>query len=187
MKNYYEILEVNEKASKETISKVFKMQIKKNHPDLFQGDEKKSAEEKTMLLNEAYEVLSDEKKRLDYDKQIDSEKEDEIAYLKEQINVLKEELIKKQTILQEIRNEFKVDEYIQRTNIQNEHNVNNTVLQNEKYRNESSIQKDSFRDLKRFMFRLILFIGFGICILFMLGQILDKDLLGELYIRLFRD
>ena len=33
MKNYYEILEVNKKASQETISKVYKFLAKKYHPD----------------------------------------------------------------------------------------------------------------------------------------------------------
>ena len=46
MENYYEILEVNEKASIEIIKKVFKIHIKKNHPDLFTGKEKLEAEEK---------------------------------------------------------------------------------------------------------------------------------------------
>ena len=41
MKNYYEILEVNPKASDEIIKKIYKIKIKKNHPDLFQGEEKK--------------------------------------------------------------------------------------------------------------------------------------------------
>ena len=47
MKNYYEILEVNPKASEDIINKVYKIKVKKNHPDLFQGEEKKKAEEKT--------------------------------------------------------------------------------------------------------------------------------------------
>ena len=33
-KNYYEILQVNEKATKEVIDKVFKILAKKYHPDL---------------------------------------------------------------------------------------------------------------------------------------------------------
>lgn len=34
MKNYYEILEVNENASKEVIDKAYKVLAKKYHPDL---------------------------------------------------------------------------------------------------------------------------------------------------------
>ena len=66
MKNYYEILEVNEKASQDTISKVFKMHMKKWHPDLYQGEEKIIAENKTKELSEAYNILSDENKRKGY-------------------------------------------------------------------------------------------------------------------------
>jgi len=53
MKNYYDILEVSRKASKETINKIFKIHMKANHPDLFQGDEKIKAEEKSKELTEA--------------------------------------------------------------------------------------------------------------------------------------
>lgn len=63
MKNYYEILEVNPKASDEIIKKIYKIKIKKNHPDLFQGEEKKKAEEITKELTEAYDILSDTQKR----------------------------------------------------------------------------------------------------------------------------
>lgn len=182
MKNYYEILEVNEKASKETISKVFKMQIKKNHPDLFQGDEKKIAEEKTMLLNEAYEVLSDESKRADYDKQITYEKEEQINYFKEQIAVLKEELIKKQTILQQLREELGIDTYMQNINRQNNYVEEKNISYNNMQENEN-MKSNSFGDLKVFFFKLLVFLLIIIGALFMLGQILDKDLLGELFNR----
>ena len=63
MKNYYEILEVNPKASDEIIKKVYKIKVKQNHPDLFQGDEKTKAEEITKELTEAYNILSDSEKR----------------------------------------------------------------------------------------------------------------------------
>lgn len=75
MENYYEILEVNEKASIEIIKKVFKIHIKKNHPDLFTGKEKLEAEEKVKKLNEAYATLSDEIKRKEYDLKLEQERE----------------------------------------------------------------------------------------------------------------
>lgn len=187
MKNYYEILEVNEKASKETIAKVFKLQIKNNHPDLFQGDEKKIAEEKTMLLNEAYEVLSDELKRADYDKQINFEKEEKINNYKEQIAILKEELIKKQTILQQLREELGIDNYIQNIGGQNDY-ANYYQEQKTTYGNIKTSQttkNDHFSTLKYFIFRLFGFLLIIIGALFMLGQILDKDLIGELFNRFF--
>ena len=46
MKNYYEILEVDQKASKEVIEKAYKVLAKKYHPDLQEEKNKKRAEEK---------------------------------------------------------------------------------------------------------------------------------------------
>ena len=156
MKNYYEILEVNEKASKETIAKVFKLQIKNNHPDLFQGDEKKIAEEK-------------------------------INNYKEQIAILKEELIKKQTILQQLREELGIDKYIQNISRQNDYNkyVQEQNVTYSNIQNSKTAKNDHFSDLKYFLFRLLVFLLIIIGALFMLGQILDKDLIGELFNRFF--
>ena len=44
--NYYEILEINEKASPEVIKMAYKALILKYHPDRYQGD-KNYAEEMT--------------------------------------------------------------------------------------------------------------------------------------------
>ena len=46
MKNYYEILQVNEKASKEIIDKVYRTLAKMYHPDANPEEKKKWAEEK---------------------------------------------------------------------------------------------------------------------------------------------
>ena len=58
MINYYEVLEVSEKASKEVIEKAHKALAKKYHPDLNQ-DNLKEAEQKMKEINEAFEVLMD--------------------------------------------------------------------------------------------------------------------------------
>ena len=42
MKNYYEILEINENASQEVIEKVYKVLVKKYHPDLQENTETKT-------------------------------------------------------------------------------------------------------------------------------------------------
>lgn len=62
--DYYEILGVDRKASKEEISKAFKKLARKFHPDVNKTAE---AEEKFKKLNEAHEVLKDPEKRKRYD------------------------------------------------------------------------------------------------------------------------
>jgi molecular chaperone DnaJ len=63
--DYYELLGVSRKASLKDIRTAFRKLARKYHPDLNPGD--KSAEEKFKQLQEAYDVLSDSKKRQMYD------------------------------------------------------------------------------------------------------------------------
>lgn len=70
MKNYYDELEVNRNASQEVINRAYKVLAKKYHPDTTTGD-KKSAEEKFKKISEAYETLSNEQKRKEYDRNLD--------------------------------------------------------------------------------------------------------------------
>ena len=67
MKDYYGILEVNEKASQEIIEKAYKTLVKKYHPDLYSSVQKKDAEIKLKDINEAYHILSDNFLRSQYD------------------------------------------------------------------------------------------------------------------------
>ncbi len=73
MKNYYEILEVNPKASKEVIEKAYRVLAKKYHPDLYTGEKKEYAERKIKELNAAYNILSDEFLREQYDSELKKE------------------------------------------------------------------------------------------------------------------
>jgi molecular chaperone DnaJ len=63
--DYYELLGVPRKATAKDIRNSFRKLARKYHPDLNPGD--KSAEEKFKQLQEAYDVLSDSKKRQMYD------------------------------------------------------------------------------------------------------------------------
>jgi molecular chaperone DnaJ len=63
--DYYELLGVGRKATAKDIRTAFRKLARKYHPDLNPGD--KAAEEKFKQLQEAYDVLSDSKKRQMYD------------------------------------------------------------------------------------------------------------------------
>jgi molecular chaperone DnaJ len=65
-RDYYEVLDVDKKASKNEIKKAYRKLAKKYHPDMNKDDPKK-AEEKFKEISEAYGVLSDETKRKQYD------------------------------------------------------------------------------------------------------------------------
>ena len=77
MKNYYEILEVDKNASAEVIEKAYKTLAKKYHPDLQQGAGKYEAAEKMKIINQAYDVLSDNAKRTEYNQKLEAQKAEE--------------------------------------------------------------------------------------------------------------
>jgi len=62
-KNYYDILGVDQKASQDEVKKAFRKLAHKYHPDKQGGDAAKFKE-----ASEAYSVLSDDKKRSEYDR-----------------------------------------------------------------------------------------------------------------------
>uniref|UniRef100_A0A7S0BF04 J domain-containing protein n=1 Tax=Rhodosorus marinus TaxID=101924 RepID=A0A7S0BF04_9RHOD len=64
---YYEVLEVEPEASMEAVKKSYRALAKEYHPDRRPNDP--DAMKKFQAIADAYEVLSDEKKRLIYDEQ----------------------------------------------------------------------------------------------------------------------
>lgn len=68
-KSLYNTLEISQNASADEIKKAYRKLARKYHPDI---NKEKSAEEKFKEINAAYEILSDEQKRAQYDQFGDS-------------------------------------------------------------------------------------------------------------------
>ncbi|EAI0653384.1 J domain-containing protein [Campylobacter coli] len=69
MNSLYETLGVSKNASADEIKKAYRRLARQYHPDI---NKEKGAEEKFKEINAAYEILSDEKKRAQYDQYGDS-------------------------------------------------------------------------------------------------------------------
>ena len=70
-RDFYEVLGVSKGTSDAEIKKAYRKAAMKYHPDKFAGAseaEKKDAEDKFKEINEAYQVLSDENKKAQYDR-----------------------------------------------------------------------------------------------------------------------
>src|SRR5215218_2909154 len=65
-KDYYGILGVKKDAKADEIKKAYRRLARKHHPDVNPND--KASEDKFKEVQEAYDVLSDEKKRKVYDR-----------------------------------------------------------------------------------------------------------------------
>ena len=64
-RDYYDVLGVTKSASKDEIKKAYRKLALKFHPDKTKGD--KASEEKFKEASEAYHILSDEKRKTNYD------------------------------------------------------------------------------------------------------------------------
>lgn len=179
MKNYYQILQVDKDADLEIIQRIFKYHIKKNHPDLFQGDEKLQAEKRVKELNEAYDIISDSQKRKEYDEQLENEqtqeKEQDMIHshpsferLQLENEVLKNQLTEKETLLNKIYQEFNLGTpySIQEEQIDPQDEVD--------YNDTKSIAKHYVSKLKIFLFKLsitLVLIAFGFIIISFLTNV----------------
>lgn len=193
MKNYYEILEVNPKASDEIIKKIYKIKIKKNHPDLFQGEEKKKAEEITKELTEAYDILSDAQKRKDYDIELQNDTQEDSQYYKYQalISNLKEENEYLKNVIKSKNN--MINEFIQTTTnafqYKNDQDYHRYYREQENYENnkntENTSDKNYFRyvlfDLKQLFSKLLVFFLIIISLLLILWGITGNNVFKTLF------
>ena len=147
MENYYKILEVDKDASSETIEKVYKMLVKKYHPDLQNATDKINAEDKIKKINEAYDVLSDPLKREEYNNTLI---ENNISYEKytEIINeniLLKNELNYIKNKINNVQQNYTYQEQPYRNNINNNYSPNN-------YKKE----KFKIKNIFKFIFSILL-------------------------------
>ena len=70
MENYYKLFEVPNDADISKVRSAFRKKAKSCHPDLFQHvspEERKNLQKKFVRLSQAYETLSDPKKRQLFD------------------------------------------------------------------------------------------------------------------------
>ncbi len=66
-KNYYQVLGVPEDALLKEIQTAWRVFVKENHEDVVPEWERETAKERMCRINEAYDVLSHEEKRAEYD------------------------------------------------------------------------------------------------------------------------
>lgn len=126
-KDYYEILEIDKKASREIIEKAYKTLAKKYHPDLKNGQEKEEYERKMQIVNEAYSVLSNEYKKSEYDKQLKIK----VVPIEEYQNILNENMKLRQELdrIQNINNVEQTNRYQRQAEIEYNQKINNAVNQ----------------------------------------------------------
>lgn len=185
MKNYYEILQVDKNATSEVINRVYKYHVKKNHPDLFKGQEKEKAKKRVQEFNEAYETLSKKEKRKEYDEQLQSENQnnetetvyDSIKRLEEENDMLKEQLMYKDRVLKNVLNELNIP-YAEE--LQFDYTIQQKEQQEQYNRNKNSINNVLSKYIAKFENKIILIIFTIILILlfvFILSQVTGSSYL----------
>ena len=135
MRNYYDDLEVSKTASKEVIEKVYKVLAKKYHPDATKEEDKKAAEEKFKIISEAYETLSDDEKRKNYDISLE-ESNPSISYeeylsVVEERNALSNALNNVENEYNQFKNLANMNQYKQNSNYRAPYQETNYIPQNE--------------------------------------------------------
>jgi len=71
--NYWSLLGVSPKCDPSELKSAFRKEARKWHPDLNKNDI--NAEERFKLINEAYAILSDPKKRIEWEKKNNKNKD----------------------------------------------------------------------------------------------------------------
>lgn len=148
--NLYEILEVSENASEDTINKIYKIQAKKYHPDLQKSEEEKTkSEEKMKKINDAYGILSDNQKRKEYDEKLKEQREYEKQIERQKIiNETIEGFNKK------VKNEYNNEAQIIKNTLNNQENEtqNNTNQKEQKVYTKEDYIRDYNKRLRKLKF-----------------------------------
>ena len=165
MDNYYEILEVDVKASKEVIDKAYKILAKRYHPDTQSDNKKEWAEEKFKKINEAYEVLSNDDKRKEYDIELDYDKNSAIqalcaknAHLEKLVEDLQNQLnsVRNQSTISNFKN--MANQYYQKaTNLDFNNIYSNPTTDEPKiyYKTQSPYKRNRLKDFFAFIITIV--------------------------------
>ena len=146
-KNYYEILEIDKKASDEMIKKAYNTLAKKYHPDLQPDNLKHISEEKLKLINEAYETLSDSEKRKHYDIELSNIENENEFRNKEIIDKLLNENASLKNELNHLKQNYNSNKF--NTNIYNEqNNYQNTFQSNANYNAQNNFKGNFDNDFQ---------------------------------------
>ena len=158
MKNYYEILEVDKNASEEVIEKAYKTLAKKYHPDLQNNS---NCQDKMRQINEAYEILSNDFKRREYDEKIQKQSVPIEEYNKviQENNKLKKDLRMVANQDNKIRNQNQFEEMsiVQRYYQQIKKATKQTQMQSNRINTSISFEK-----VKKIIVGIIIFSIIGI-------------------------
>mmetsp|Transcript_5008 Transcript_5008/g.21703 ORF Transcript_5008/g.21703 Transcript_5008/m.21703 type:complete len:87 (-) Transcript_5008:2965-3225(-) len=66
-KNYYDVLGIKSSASMDDVKNAYRQELKKWHPDTYEGQNPEEASKKFRQVLTAYQVLADERARGRYD------------------------------------------------------------------------------------------------------------------------
>ena len=188
MNNYYKILQVDKDASPEVIKVAYKLLVKKNHPDLKEGKEKKEAEDKIKEINEAYDILSNPTKKAEYDQTLISDSISVEQYqsvlnenqnLKKELNYLKNGYNKSYTRTNYAKTQY-TNMYDNNINFNKQYNQNNSTDSNNTNSNYSN-NLNAFNNLNESIKNLI-----AIIITFLIIFVIIKiPLLHDLLLNIF--
>lgn len=206
MKNYYDELEVSRNASSEIINRAYKVLAKKYHPDTT-TENKQEAEEHFKRISEAYEILSNEQKRAEYDNSLQPEINiDDYNRILADNKKLATELLNLKASLDTIQNNYSNNNYnTPNQNINNNLGPNNpninyppnnqTIYNRVFYNRPQTTNYTSFIDIIKFklehLFKNILAFILTVALIFIIFSILlyipytRNFLLNDLNFRIF--